>query len=111
MGFDFAQHLHDYVYLVAKEPTLLGHRGNIARIKPNPERSKHLETATVQICGLEVDFVNLRNEVYTAGSRIPVVVGGGVCECEREACAKRACLFVVTHYLRDNILYVTSFST
>jgi tRNA nucleotidyltransferase (CCA-adding enzyme) len=38
----------------------------------NPSQSKHLETATMKIHGIDVDFVNLRaNEVYGADSRIP----------------------------------------
>ena len=77
MGFDFAQHVHDYICEERKEPQLLGHGGKIAKIASNPEKSKHLETATIQLCGLEVDFVNLRNEAYTEGSRIPTVVRQG----------------------------------
>ncbi|PHH61324.1 hypothetical protein CDD82_2154 [Ophiocordyceps australis] len=43
------------------------------KIAPNPEKSKHLETTTVRILGLDVDFVNLRRETYTVGSRVPVI--------------------------------------
>ena len=75
MGYDFASHVHDYVYQQLKQPQLMGHHGAIARIKSNPDKSKHLETATVQIYGIEVDFVNLRNEIYQQGSRIPTIVG------------------------------------
>ena len=32
--------------------------------KFNPELSKHLETATAQINGYSIDFVNLRSEKY-----------------------------------------------
>ena len=45
-------------------------------IKKQPEKSKHLETATIQIYGLWVDFVNLRGEEYTEHSRIPKQVIG-----------------------------------
>lgn len=41
-------------------------------IGANPSQSKHLETATMNIHGIDVDFVNLRaEEVYEANSRIP----------------------------------------
>ena len=46
--------------------------GNIHIIRQNPEQSKHLETATVSILGANVDFVNLRSEVYCEDSRIPL---------------------------------------
>ncbi len=39
-----------------------------------PEKSKHLETGTVHIFDLDVDFVNLRGETYTEDSRNPQVV-------------------------------------
>lgn len=41
-------------------------------IAANPEQSKHLETATMRIHGISIDFVNLRAEEYSQGSRIPV---------------------------------------
>jgi tRNA nucleotidyltransferase (CCA-adding enzyme) len=45
--------------------------GSIAKIESNPEQSKHLETAKQEIMGLDIDYVNLRKEGYTEGSRIP----------------------------------------
>jgi tRNA nucleotidyltransferase (CCA-adding enzyme) len=39
-------------------------------VAANPEQSKHLETGTTRIMGLECDFVGLRSETY-ADSRIP----------------------------------------
>ena len=43
-------------------------------IKSNPEKSKHLETATMKINGIDIDFVNLRSEEYTdTTSRIPTM--------------------------------------
>lgn len=39
--------------------------------KFNPEMSKHLETATANIQGYWIDFVNLRSETYGEDSRIP----------------------------------------
>lgn len=40
-------------------------------IAANPEKSKHLETVTTNIFGLDVDLVNLRKETYTKESRNP----------------------------------------
>lgn len=42
----------------------------------NPEKSKHLETATMFLNGFAVDFVNLRTEEYTVNSRIPLTTFG-----------------------------------
>jgi tRNA nucleotidyltransferase (CCA-adding enzyme) len=43
-------------------------------IAANPEQSKHLETATFKLCGIDMDLSNLRaHEVYTDDSRIPMV--------------------------------------
>ena len=53
-------------------------RSQIGVIAANPEQSKHLETATMRLCGVEVDFVNLRSESYAeAGdTRIPTMTFG-----------------------------------
>lgn len=48
--------------------------GTVAKIVANPEQSKTLETATANVLGLALDFVNLRKEVYQEGSRIPIMV-------------------------------------
>lgn len=42
-------------------------------VSQNCEKSKHLETATMKICDMFVDFVNLRSEKYTETSRVPVI--------------------------------------
>jgi tRNA nucleotidyltransferase (CCA-adding enzyme) len=69
-GNDFAMKLNDW------------HRKNgfksfkIGLIQSNPEKSKHLETATVQLGRLSVDFVNLRTETYANDSRIPEMTFG-----------------------------------
>ena len=44
---------------------------NIHKIAANPEKSKHLETVTTKMFGIDVDFVNLRTEVYDEVSRNP----------------------------------------
>lgn len=45
--------------------------GNLHKIAKNPDKSKHLETTTIRLFGLDVDFVNLRKETYTEDSRNP----------------------------------------
>lgn len=71
MGQRFAEHLTGY----------LQGRGIAASscgvIQSNPERSKHLETATLSILGQFIDFVNLRAETYASHSRIPDAVAFG----------------------------------
>jgi tRNA nucleotidyltransferase (CCA-adding enzyme) len=42
-------------------------------VSQNCEKSKHLETATMKICGVFIDFVNLRSEKYTDTSRVPII--------------------------------------
>ena len=44
---------------------------DIHKIAANPEKSKHLETITTRMFGIDVDFVNLRKEVYADDSRNP----------------------------------------
>lgn len=41
------------------------------KIEANPEKSKHLETVTTKIFGLDIDLVNLRKETYAEDSRNP----------------------------------------
>lgn len=48
----------------------------IHKIKKNPDKSKHLETCTTKLFGLDIDFVNLRSESYTDDSRIPSITTG-----------------------------------
>jgi tRNA nucleotidyltransferase/poly(A) polymerase len=50
--------------------------GALYTVAKNPEKSKHLETASIKIFGLDLDFVNLRKETYTADSRNPKVEFG-----------------------------------
>jgi tRNA nucleotidyltransferase (CCA-adding enzyme) len=45
--------------------------GNVHKITANPDKSKHLETATTKLFGLDVDFVHLRKEKYSEDSRNP----------------------------------------
>jgi tRNA nucleotidyltransferase (CCA-adding enzyme) len=52
----------------------------VAVVAVNPEQSKHLETAILILCGLSVDFVNLRAESYDDGTRVPKSVFGTALE-------------------------------
>ncbi|KAI8974310.1 hypothetical protein BDB01DRAFT_844853 [Pilobolus umbonatus] len=71
MGYEFANYVNQY----------LSSQGvpvrTISKIDSNPEKSKHLETATTKLFGLEIDFCNLRTEVYDENSRIPSNVAFG----------------------------------
>lgn len=73
-GVDFLRKLHDYCLTPAAarvhgiNPNDIGKQYMVAR---NPDRSKHLETASVKIFGLDLDFVNLRKETYADDSRNP----------------------------------------
>ena len=53
-----------------------GAMGTIGKIAANPEQSKNLETATTNVLGFDLDFVNLRKEVYEGTHRIPVMSFG-----------------------------------
>ncbi len=70
-GVELAGKLHEYM----REYHLPEHK--VAIIQTNPDKSKHLETATTKIFGMDVDFVNLRAESYAEGSRIPDKVSFG----------------------------------
>ena len=50
--------------------------GKLAKIEANPEQSKHLETVTTKIFGLDIDLVNLRKETYAEDSRNPTMEFG-----------------------------------
>ena len=69
MGLTFAEQLQVFCTTVKGIPV-----EKIAKIEKNPGRSKHLETARTTVFGVEVDFVNLRNEEYAEHSRIPTQI-------------------------------------
>lgn len=71
-GFDFASHLSKYLKDNLSKYNIPAR--SIHKIESNPEKSKHLETATTKIMGLDIDFVNLRSETYSEESRIPQMV-------------------------------------
>ena len=45
-------------------------------IKNSNEKSSHLQTATINIFGKDIDIVNLRKEVYAQNSRVPEISRG-----------------------------------
>lgn len=53
---------------------------NIHEIKTNPDKSKHLATATMKLEGYMCDMVNLRAETYSDTSRIPEIRFGAPLE-------------------------------
>ncbi|KAF6808623.1 poly A polymerase head domain-containing protein [Colletotrichum musicola] len=78
-GYAFTLKIRDYC---ADEKNAKKHNiapddlGGLHRIAANPDKSKHLETATARMFGLDVDFVNLRRETYTEDSRNPIMEFG-----------------------------------
>ena len=52
----------------------------VHNVDANPEKSKHLATAILRIRNLDLDFVNLRKEVYTDDSRAPEKLEFGTAE-------------------------------
>ncbi|KAK9765266.1 CCA tRNA nucleotidyltransferase, mitochondrial [Basidiobolus ranarum] len=57
LGYEFALHVNQY--LKQKGYT----SKHVTKIASNPDKSKHLETATSMVFGMSLDFVNLRGEV------------------------------------------------
>lgn len=86
-GQEFALHMRDYLDepgVLAKYEAIKGNHairrkdvlGGFHRIVANPEKSKHLETVTTKMLGLDIDLVNLRKETYTDESRNPLMEFG-----------------------------------
>ena len=71
-GYDFGLLLKQFVTVSSANDKKSSNNGGksvlgaLAKIEANPEKSKHLETATVKIFGLQIDLVNLRKETYAA---------------------------------------------
>ncbi len=76
-GFTFGTLMKQYL---AQPDTQTKYKQNIlsslSKIEANPEKSKHLETVTTRILGLDIDLVNLRKETYVENSRNPVMEFG-----------------------------------
>jgi len=69
-GLEFAERVNAYMRHINEETHSVG------VIEANPDRSKHLETATIKVKGVAIDCVNLRSESYTEDSRIPEIQYG-----------------------------------
>lgn len=78
MGYDFAVLVNEYLEEHGYE------KRSIAKIATNPEKSKHLETATMMVLDMPLDFVNLRSEVYDDASRIPSEIVSRTISLKRE---------------------------
>ncbi len=74
LGREFADHLNEWLTLNGQETISVG------VVLKNPEKSKHLETATMKVGKFWIDFVNLRAEEYTEDSRIPDLMRIGTAE-------------------------------
>ncbi|GAB5361698.1 hypothetical protein AAMO2058_000735100 [Amorphochlora amoebiformis] len=70
LGEEFAELVNEYLHEKGEETK------NVAVIKTNPEKSKHLATATFRIGERAVDVNHLRSEEYASTSRIPEVKVG-----------------------------------
>lgn len=73
-GEDFASKL--LAYASQNNIDLGKNATSLHTIKKNPDKSKHLETCTTKLYGLDIDFVNLRSEQYTEDSRVPIIECG-----------------------------------
>lgn len=72
-GVEFCEVVLQYLeYLEETNQSVEDLHHKMSVINANPEQSKHLETATMKVLGIDVDFVNLRaEELYLPNSRIP----------------------------------------
>lgn len=75
-GVEFAHIVKEYMADFEETDSSEKKCGKIGVIAANPAQSKHLETATMKLHGIEVDFCNLRHETYAEDSRIPTTAIG-----------------------------------
>jgi len=74
LGREFADHLNEWLSTHGRKTVSVG------VVLKNPEKSKHLETATMKVNQFWIDFVNLRAEEYAGDSRIPDLMRIGTAE-------------------------------
>ncbi|KAK6531224.1 CCA tRNA nucleotidyltransferase, mitochondrial [Arthrobotrys megalospora] len=100
-GFEFASHLNKVLTSNVEKYNIPAK--SIHKIESNPEKSKHLETATTKILGLDIDFVNLRSETYSDDSRIPQMQFGTPTEdaLRRDACVNALFYNLMTQQVED----------
>lgn len=96
-GEDFASQL--LAFAQAQGIDLGRNSFGLHTIKKNPEKSKHLETCTTKLYGLDVDFVNLRSEQYTDDSRVPIIECGTA---EEDALRRDATLNALFYNLNES---------
>lgn len=96
-GEQFVNGLHEY--LKKYEPELS--TNHVHTIKMNPEKSKHLETCTTKLFGIDIDFVNLRSEEYTLESRVPTIEFGTP---EEDAVRRDATLNALFYNLNKSVI-------
>lgn len=96
-GEEFTSALFNYMNTYIPELKL----GSLHKIKKNPAKSKHLETCTTKLFGLDIDFVNLRNEQYTSDSRVPIIQCGTA---EEDALRRDATLNSLFYNLNKDVI-------
>lgn len=74
---------------------------SLHKIDANPEKSKHLETVTTKIFGLDIDLVNLRKETYSEDSRNPQMEFGTA---EEDALRRDATINALFYNLNESRL-------
>jgi len=67
-GAQFVKAIQDYV---KNNPEAARFVGKTYLVEQDIEKSKHLETAGIDLFGLKIDLVNLRSEQYAEESRVP----------------------------------------
>jgi tRNA nucleotidyltransferase (CCA-adding enzyme) len=109
-GYQFGMALKDYLDVPERLekykdslPTGKLHDAIVSlhKIEANPEKSKHLETVTTKIFGLDIDLVNLRKETYTDDSRNPQMEFGTAVE---DALRRDATINALFYNLNDSKL-------
>lgn len=74
---------------------------SLHKIEANPEKSKHLETVTTKIFGMDIDLVNLRKETYSDDSRNPQMEFGTA---EEDAMRRDATINALFYNLNESKL-------
>ncbi|KAJ5737013.1 uncharacterized protein N7483_002138 [Penicillium malachiteum] len=74
---------------------------SLHKIEANPEKSKHLETVTTKIFGMDIDLVNLRKETYSEDSRNPQMEFGTA---EEDAMRRDATINALFYNLNESKL-------
>lgn len=113
MGFAFATAVQQFIQSNGQGSSAVMTSSGIGIIKSNPEKSKHLETATLRLHDQEIDFTNLRSETYTNmihdaehASRIPSSISFGtpLQDAQRRDLTINALFYnIQTHSVEDHL--------